>query len=163
MLDSDTVDGGRGKVGHRYGSSNVHVWGHIHDPPRCSGDPLGAFDDNHRGDDNSNRHGDLMDGKSCDVDFHHRGDGGGLVSAHSFVCDSAYLQSYDGRSVGTPAGLLGCGDLVGHLSVQLPSKWSCPVQWLCGCPGQLQEHGRVSGEGSQWEHSDLCVCVCVID
>ena len=160
MLDSDTVDGGREKVGHRYGSSNVHVWGHIHDPPHCSGDQLGAVDDNHRGDDNSNRHGDSMGGKSYDVDFHHHGDGGGPVSAHFFACDSADLRSCDGKIVETPDPL-DCGDLVGHLSVQLLSKWSCPVQWLCGCPCQLQECEWVSGEGSQWEHSDLCVCVCV--
>ena len=166
MLDSDTGDGGMERAEHRYGSSNDHVWGHIHDPPHYSGDPLGDDDDNRRGDDNSNHHGDSMDGKSCDADFHHHGDGGGPVSAHFFVCDSAYLQSYDGRlSAGIPVPL-DCGDLVGHRWRQLLSPWSCLVQWLCGCPDQLQGCGTVSGEeGSQWEHNDLSererVCVRV--
>ena len=155
MLDSDTVDGGMGKAGRRYGSSNDHVWGHIHDPPRYSDGQLGG-DDNRHGDDSSNRHGDLTDGKSCDVDFHRHGDGGGPVSAHFFVCDSAYLRSYDGRwSAGTPVPL-DCDDLVGHRWRQLLSPWSCPVRWLCGCPDQLPGCGMGSGEeGSQWEHSDL--------
>lgn len=153
MPDSDIEDGGMGKAGHHCDSSNVHVWGHNHDPPHCSGAPLAAFGCNRRGDGNSNRHGDLMDGKSCDADFHHHGGGDGTVSAHSFACDSAYLQSYDGRSAGTPAPL-GCGDSVGHQSGRLLSRWSCPTPWLCGCPFRPQERGRVSGEGSQREHSD---------
>ena len=126
MLDSDTVDGGREKGGHHSGSSNVHVWGHIHDLPHCSGGPPWGVNGSHH-DNNSNRHGDLMGDKYCDVDYHHHGDGGELVSAHSFVCGSAYLLSCDGRNVGT-LGLLGCGDLAGHRSVQLLSKWSYPVQ-----------------------------------